>query len=97
MDIKNIYAILIYFIIIYAVGIILTLKDKNAAVRGKWRVQEKTLLIVGLLGAALPVYITMKLVHHKTKHPKFMLGLPAEALLHVILIAAVILKIKGFI
>lgn len=95
MDSKIIYAAVLYFIIISLVGIILTVKDKKAAIAGKWRVPEKTLMTVGLLGAAVPIYITMKMIHHKTKHSKFMLGLPLEAVLHIALIAVIILKING--
>jgi uncharacterized membrane protein YsdA (DUF1294 family) len=45
---------------------------------------------IGLVGGALPMYITMKLIRHKTKHKKFMLGLPAEIILHVALCVAAI-------
>lgn len=73
----------VYLIIISLVGIIMTVKDKSAAGKGKWRVPEKTLMLTGLLGAALPMFITMKLIRHKTKHLKFMLGLPLEIVLHM--------------
>lgn len=73
----------------------MTVKDKKAAIKGKRRVPEKTLILVGLCGAAVPMFITMRIIHHKTKHIKFMLGLPLEALLHITIICAVIyLKLK---
>ena len=45
---------------------------------------------IGLLGAAGPMYLTMKKIRHKTKHKKFMLGLPAEVILHILIIAAAV-------
>lgn len=72
----------------------MTVSDKSAAIKGKRRISEKTLMLVGLCGAAVPMFITMKCIHHKTKHIKFMLGLPLEALLHIAIICAVI-YLKG--
>ena len=69
---------------------ILTVYDKRIAGSGKRRIPEATLMTVGLLGAAGPMYLTMKKIHHKTKHKKFMLGLPAEVILHILIIAAAV-------
>ncbi len=41
--------------------------------------------MIGILGAALPMFITMQLIRHKTRHKKFMWGLPAAVLLHAVL------------
>lgn len=82
--------VIAYFIIISAIGIFMTVKDKIAAQNGKWRVPESTLMLIGLLGAALPMFITMRIIRHKTKHLKFMLGLPVEIVLHIAITAAVV-------
>ena len=76
-----------WFAVISLVGIILTVYDKRIAGSGKRRIPEATL---SLLGAAGPMYLTMKKIRHKTKHKKFMLGLPAEVLLHILIIAAAV-------
>ena len=76
-----ILAAVCWFAVISLVGVILTVYDKRIAGSGKRRVPEATLMAVGLLGAAGPMYLTMKKIRHKTKHKKFMLGLPAEGLL----------------
>ena len=87
---KNLFLIfIIYYFIISIIGIILTIADKKKAQKGKWRIPEATLMICGLLGAALPMYLTMKKIRHKTKHNKFMIGLPAEMVIHVVIIIAV--------
>ncbi len=72
------------------VGVVLTVYDKRVAGTGRHRVPETTLMTVGLLGAAGAMYLTMKKIRHKTKHKKFMIGLPAEILLHILIIAAAV-------
>ena len=76
----------IWFILISAVSIIMTVYDKWAAKHKKRRVPERTLLSLGLVGGAAAMYLTMKCIRHKTKKKKFMVGLPLEILLHVLII-----------
>ena len=59
--------------------------------RGKRRVPERTLLLLGALGGAPAMLLTMLLIRHKTRHLKFMLGLPLLILLQC---AAVILILR---
>jgi len=68
-------------IIIYAAAMniaaaVVTIKDKEAAKHKKWRIPEKTLFIVAALSGCITMYITMHLIHHKTKHKRFMIGIP---------------------
>lgn len=83
-----ILAAIAYWVIISIIGVFFTIKDKRAAIKNKWRVPEATLMIIGLLGGAAAMFITMKIIRHKTKRLKFMLGLPLETALHVLIIAA---------
>lgn len=86
---KIIPVFLVYYLIISLVGVILAVYDKKIAGTGKWRIPEATLMLVGLFGAALPMYWIMKKIRHKTKHKKFMIGLPAEMVLHVIVVLVI--------
>ena len=54
--------------------------DKNRARRREWRVQESSLWLIALLGGSLAMFFTMLVVHHKTRHKQFMIGLPLLAL-----------------
>lgn len=81
--------ILIYATLITLVGVVVTVFDKLSAKSGGQRVPEFTLMLIAFLGAALPMYITMRIIHHKTRHKKFMLGLPLMIILHVVLIVTV--------
>lgn len=75
----------IYFIVISVVSVALTAYDKSAAWKRAWRVPERTLLWFGALGGALFMYITMKLIRHKTRHAKYMIPLPIFILLHAVI------------
>ncbi len=82
--------IIIYLFAVSLVAVLITAADKLAAKKGAWRVPEATLMLIGLFGGALPMYVTMKTIRHKTKHKKFMIGLPLEIALHAA-IACVVL------
>jgi len=69
--------ITVYLTTMSLFSIFLTLHDKDAARRGLWRVKERTLLLVSALGGSVAMLVTMRLIRHKTKHFKFMFGIPA--------------------
>lgn len=73
---KSIYILLIYFAAVSLIASFVTFVDKRRAVKGKYRISEATLFIFAFLGGALSEYITMRLIHHKTLHKRFMIGLP---------------------
>ena len=59
--------------------------DKRRAKRGAWRVPEKTLFLLPLLGGSLGALLGMKVFHHKTKHWYFVWGVPAILLAQIAL------------
>ena len=63
----------IYLIIINIVSFIIYFIDKRLAIKHKYRISEKTLVLVSLLGGALGSLLSMMIFHHKTKHIKFVL------------------------
>lgn len=65
-----------YLIIINAATLLLMLIDKQKAKHGKWRISEKTLIGAALLGGSIGAILGMNIFRHKTKHPKFSIGLP---------------------
>lgn len=81
---------LIYLAAINIFAVIITVYDKGAAVKGKRRIRERTLLFVAILGGGFCMYLTMLLIRHKTRRLKFMWGIPltviAQALAAVILV-----------
>ncbi len=66
-----------YLCVISAIAVILTVCDKIAAKCRVRRVPELTLFVASLLGGSAATYLAMLVIRHKTKHKRFMLGLPA--------------------
>lgn len=64
--------------------------DKSRARRGKWRVRERTLFLLAILGGSPGAILGMYLFRHKTRHWYFRFGLPGILLLQAALAAAVI-------
>ena len=76
----------VYLLEINVVALILGAVDKIRARTGRWRVPEGTLLLSAALGGAAGLLLTMLLLRHKTKHKKFILGVPAILLAQVALL-----------
>lgn len=66
----------LYLLFINVVSVILCIADKLKAKLDDWRISEKTLFVASTIGGAVGMYITMCLIRHKTKHKRFMIGLP---------------------
>ncbi|NTW72178.1 MAG: DUF1294 domain-containing protein [Eubacteriaceae bacterium] len=67
---------MIIFIILNVIGFMLMAFDKFRAVRHQYRVPEKVLLSVALIGGGIGSLIGMQLFSHKTRKPVFMYGIP---------------------
>ena len=78
-----------YPIIISIIAIVMTTLDKKYAEKGGWRISERSLFLVAILGGALAMYITMKIIRHKTQHKRFMIGLPIIIAVHILLIVGI--------
>ena len=73
------------FLLVSFISVILTVYDKIAAkCMPHHRVPEATLLALAALGGSLPMYVTMQIIHHKTLHKKFMIGIPVILALQLI-------------
>lgn len=67
---------IVYLLIVNAAGFLLMLADKYKARKNLWRIPEATLMGAALLGGSIGSLAGMYLVRHKTKHPKFTIGIP---------------------
>ncbi len=82
-----------YLILINALGFLVMLMDKQKARRKAWRIPEATLMGIAALGGSIGAICGMYLFRHKTKHPKFFIGLPLILILQIgaiLLIAAML-------
>lgn len=73
-----------YLFIINALSFLLMHMDKEKAKADRWRIPEATLLGVAFMGGSLGAYLGMRVFHHKTRHPKFSIGLPVILALQIL-------------
>lgn len=66
--------------------------DKSRAQKGKWRIKESTLLLVGILGGAAGALLAMKLFRHKTRHWYFWAVNSAALIAHLAVIYLVFIN-----
>ena len=88
--------LIIYLLIINAVGLALMLIDKRKAIKNAWRIPEKVLLGTALLGGSLGTLFGMYAVRHKTRKPAFFVGIPVMLILQIALIGIWIIKSDTF-
>ena len=85
---------LVYLLIVSVVAFAVTVYDKWAAVnRPQERTRESTLLLLSALGGSLAMLFTMLGIRHKTKHLKFMIGIPVIIVLQIAAIVALLIFI----
>ena len=79
-----------YFAAVGILGIILVIYDEIATKKLKrHRTPEAVLMLVGIIGGALPMYIVMQIIRHKTKTHKFSIGFPLIILLQAALVTVI--------
>ena len=64
---------------------VIMLVDKRKAIKNKWRIPEATLLFWAAIGGSAGSLLGMYTFRHKTKHPKFTIGVPAILIAQIIL------------
>lgn len=83
----------LYLLLINAAAFLLMLADKRKARKNRWRIPERTLILTALLGGSIGALLGMYTFRHKTRHPKFTLGIPAILLAQLSLAIWIFLKI----
>lgn len=84
--------LLFYLVIINALAFLIMLADKQKAKKHLWRIPEATLLTVAILGGSVGSLAGMRFFHHKTKKPKFRIGIPLVLVLQILLAAFILAK-----
>lgn len=93
MVLQNKYKfIFLYLTVISLISVIVCVSDKSRAKKGKWRIKESTLFLLSALGGSAAMYITMRVIHHKTLHKRFMIGIP----LIIIIQATLLISVRYF-
>lgn len=86
MDIFSIKNIIIYFVVVNFLSILMFFIDKKKAEKNLWRISEKALILVSILGGSVGALIGMYTFKHKTKKLKFTVGIPVILILQIVLI-----------
>lgn len=80
------YLLFFYLIIINILAVVFTVSDKLRAIKHKRRISEFTLMTLAVLGGSVAMLITMLIIRHKTRHLKFMLGIPIIILIQLVIV-----------
>ena len=75
--------IVIYLLLVNAVGFYMMWSDKRKAIKDAWRTPERNFFIVALIGGSIGCWAGMQTFRHKTKHIKFTVGIPMILLLQI--------------
>ncbi len=75
------YLIFINFFTFIVFGI-----DKYKAIKNNYRIKEKTLFFLAIIGGVIGAIFGMKIFRHKTLKPSFKYGIPILAVIEIILI-----------
>ena len=73
-----------YYILINLVLYITMVIDKKRAIKDQWRIPEKNMYILSVLGGGLGGLIAMVFKRHKNRHMDFILVFTTTAILHMI-------------
>lgn len=76
--------LIVYLLLINALAFVLMLTDKWKAVKHRWRIPERMLLLTAALGGSVGALAGMYLVRHKTRHFRFRFGIPAMLALQLL-------------
>ena len=63
--------------------------DKYKSIKHQYRISEKTLIILPILGGSFGAFIGMIIFHHKTKKKKFIILIPVIMLLWVYILTKI--------
>ena len=85
--------LLFYLLIVNAAALLLMRADKSKARKNAWRIPEATLIGVAAIGGSLGALLGMRLFRHKTKHPKFFIGIPVLLALQILLLVWLLPKL----
>lgn len=75
----------LYLVLLNMIGILIMYVDKTKAKKKAWRIPEKTLFLVSVLGGSIGIWMGMYIFHHKTKHLRFVIGVPMIILIQIMI------------
>ncbi|MBP1909714.1 DUF1294 domain-containing protein [Methanolobus bombayensis] len=77
------FIFLLYLLLVNTIGFYLMWADKRKAKKNAFRIPEKTLFTIAIIGGSIGSIAGMYLFRHKTKHPSFTIGMPLILLVQI--------------
>ena len=84
MNLTNI--LIIYLVIINLAAFFIFGIDTRRAIKNRWRIAESTLFLLALIGGSIGAEAGMYVFHHKTRHLRFVIGIPLIFILQVLIV-----------
>ena len=75
-----------YLILINLVGILSMYLDKYFAKNNMYRISERNLFLIAVIGGSIGSIIGMYKFRHKTKHKQFTIGLPSILIFQMLIL-----------
>ncbi|MGP1515366.1 MAG: DUF1294 domain-containing protein [Bacteroidales bacterium] len=75
-----------YFVAMNIVAFYLYGVDKRRSRKRYWRINEKKLIFVAIIGGSIGSLLGMQLFNHKIKHIKFRFGIPLIIVVQMIVV-----------
>ncbi|MBP8031023.1 MAG: DUF1294 domain-containing protein [Acetobacterium sp.] len=85
--------IIAYLIIINLITFIFFWNDKRRSKKEVWRIPEKTLMGLCVIGGSIGGLLGMRVFHHKTRHALFVWGIPIIIALEIGLVLFLWLRV----
>lgn len=79
----------LYTIAINCIGFVIMGYDKQRAIKHEWRIKEKTIFVIGFLGGCIGILLGINIFRHKTKHKKFVYGIPFILFIQLLIIVII--------
>ncbi len=89
MSIHIFYIFAAYLLIINVIGFVFMGIDKKRAKKNQWRIPEKHLFLIAILGGSIGSIIGMQFFRHKTKHTSFKFGMPCIFILQMVILLSI--------
>lgn len=91
-DIFTLQNLIIYLVVMNIIGFFIMLMDKKKAQKGRWRIPEKTLLLISLFGGSIGTLVGMYVFRHKNQKLRFVIGFPMILIFQIIIIIYIVVK-----
>ena len=75
-----------YLIVINLLGLLIMVLDKFLAIKQLWRIPEIVLMGVAAVGGSVGCLVGMYGFRHKTRHLKFVVGIPVIIVCHLVIL-----------